>query len=570
MIMPLTAQIKGTVTDTDSNPIEFANVAIYSLPDSALIAGTTTDKQGDFLLTTDNSANKLLRVSFIGYETQTLPAKPEQKITMQSDTTMLSELVVNGNLPQIRLRDDAVVATVENTVLSKAGTANDLLRRLPAITGDDGDFSIFGKGKAKIYINNRKMRNPSELDMIASSDIREVEIIHNPGAGYDASVKAIIRIHTKRKVGDGFSFDIRSTYLQTSNVDLRQQLNLNYRYRGRDLFASVKYERYAYIQDSKLKQTAFVDTLWTQDNGLYVEALNNPLTTEADINYEINPKHYLGTKYRMTTYPGKNTEKINTTSDVFANNNYFDSWESVSTEHNNYDPQHRLNLYYNGSFGELKIDFNSDFYQGSQFSETEVNETSQEYDDRNIKSTNYIENQLFASQLILSYPLMGGQLTAGNEFTRTQRIDNYKTDMDLIPSTNTFIQDHNNSFFAEYAKATPIGKFTAGIRYENVYFDYFNDDVKIEEQSRTYDRWFPNLSYSNSLGNLKLQLSYNVKTIRPSYWQLGSNILYGNRFTLQTGNPFLSPSIIHDASLSGSWKFMQLMISYKQEKDVII
>jgi hypothetical protein len=47
MIMPLTAQIKGTVTDTDSNPIEFANVAIYSLPDSALIAGTTTDKQGD-------------------------------------------------------------------------------------------------------------------------------------------------------------------------------------------------------------------------------------------------------------------------------------------------------------------------------------------------------------------------------------------------------------------------------------------------------------------------------------------------------------------------------------------
>ena len=95
---------------------------------------------------------------------------------------MLAEVLVNGDIPRIRLRDDAVVATVENTVLSKAGTANDVLKRLPAITGDNGDFSIFGKGKAKIYINNRELRDPSELDLIASSDIREVEIVHNPGA----------------------------------------------------------------------------------------------------------------------------------------------------------------------------------------------------------------------------------------------------------------------------------------------------------------------------------------------------------------------------------------------------
>lgn len=99
LILPLTAQIKGTVTDADNNPIEFANVAIYSLPDSALLSGTTTDELGVFSLSMDNSANKLLRISFIGYETQTMPAKPEQQITLQSDTTMLGELVVNGNLP---------------------------------------------------------------------------------------------------------------------------------------------------------------------------------------------------------------------------------------------------------------------------------------------------------------------------------------------------------------------------------------------------------------------------------------------------------------------------------------
>ena len=255
-----------------------------------------TNKLVSFTLSIENSANKLLRVSFIGYETQTLPAEPELQIMLKSDTTMLSELVVNGNLPQIRLRDDAVVATVQNTVLSKAGTGNDVLKRLPAITGDDGDFTVFGKGKAKIYINNREMRDPSELDLISSSDIKEVEIIHNPGAKYDASVKAIIRIHTMRKVGDGFSFDVRSTYYQSYSVDLRQQLNLNYRYRGWDLFATVSHNRSAYFQDSDMTQTVYVDTLWTQDNLLYVDGLNNQFTTVAGIKYEINSKHYLGTK----------------------------------------------------------------------------------------------------------------------------------------------------------------------------------------------------------------------------------------------------------------------------------
>ena len=586
ILFPLNSQIKGIVSDTNSNPIEFANVAVYSLPDSTLITGTTTDESGYFILDADNSANKsannntnnsadnstnkLLRVSFIGYETQTLIAKPEQEIFLKSDTTMLAEVLVNGDIPRIRLRDDAVVATVENTVLSKAGTANDVLKRLPAITGDNGDFSIFGKGKAKIYINNRELRDPSELDLIASSDIREVEIVHNPGARYDASIKAIIRIHTVRKVGDGFSFDVRSTSLINKNTDLKKQLNLNYRINGWDLFATVKYEKYDYVQNSTLTQTAFVDTLWTQANTLDVEGVENPLTTITGINYEINPNHYVGVKHTMSLSPGKDEQYVITTSDVFANNDFYDRWISVSNQNSNNKPRHRLNAYYNGTFGNLKVDFNSDIYGGKFLSETNINESSEEFDDRVINSSNEIENRLFATRLVLSYPLLGGQLSAGNEYTNTKRIDIYSTDMSNIPSTNTSFKDENKSFFAEYSRSTPIGKIGAGVRYEDVKSDYYNDDELNEEQSREYAHWFPNFLYSNSLGNVQLQLSYNVKTIRPSYWQLGSNMLYGNRFTLQTGNPFLKPTIIHDASLMSSWKFFQLMVSYKQENDAII
>ena len=570
ILFPLNAQIKGVVSDTDSNPIEFANVAVYSLPDSTLITGTTTDHSGSFIIDADNSDNKLLKVSFIGYETQTITAEPEQKIFLKSDTTMLGEVVVNGDLPRIRIRDDAVIATVENTVLSKAGTANDVLKRLPAITGDEGDFSIFGKGKAKIYINNRELRDPSELDMIASSDIREVEIMHNPGARYDASIKAIIRIYTVRKVGDGFSFDVRSTSLINKHTDFRKQLNLNYRIKGWDLFTTLKYEKYDYIQNSALTQTAFVDTLWTQSNILDVDGIANPLTTITGINYEINPYHYVGVKHTMSFSIGKNEEYILTTSDVFANNVFYDRWVSISSQYNDNKPRHRLNVYYNGTFGNLKVDFNSDIYGGKNYSKTNITESSEKFDDREINSSNEIENRLFATRLILYYPLLGGQLSAGNEYTNTKRIDIYATTMASIPSTNTSIKDENKSFFAEYSRSTSIGEIGAGVRYEDVTSDYYNDGELNEVQSRKYARWFPNFSYSNSLRNVQLQLSYNIKTVRPAYWQLGSNMFYGNRFTLQTGNPFLKPTIINDASLMGSWKILQLMVSYKQEKDAII
>ena len=571
ILLPLKAQIKGTVIDSDSNAIEFANVAIYSLPDSALITGATTNQEGEFLLFADNiQSDAIIKVSFIGYETQTVPALAEQTISLQPDSNLLSEVVVEGDLPRIRLRNDAVVATVQNTVLSKAGTANDVLKRLPAITGDDGDFYILGKGKAKIYVNNRELRDASELDLISSADIKEVEIVQNPGAGYDASVKAVIRIHTVRKTGDGLGFDVRSSYLRTQNTDLRQQLNLNYRHKGWDIFGSLKYDRYAYLQESKIAQEAFVDTLWTQKNELTVDGLSTPLTVIAGVNYEISPTHFAGMKYTVTSFPGENAMQATTLSDVYANGVFYDRWASTDHQIQNNQPRHRLNAYYNGTFGKLKVDFNSDFYRSKQSTASSITEKSQEYEDRMITSDNRIKNHLIAGKLVLSYPVWEGQLSMGSEYTRTRRDDAYITDNQNIPSTNTSIHDKNNAFFAEYSRSTPIGQIAAGIRFENVHSDYYSDDEKMEEQSRHYARWFPTFSYSNSLGGVQLQLNYTAKTVRPAYWQLGSSVFYANRFTMQTGNPFLKPTIIHDASLTGSWKFLQFMVSYKQERDVIM
>src|SRR5690554_7472609 len=89
----------------------------------------------------------------------------------------------------------------------------------------------------------------------------------------------------------------------------------------------------------------------------------------------------------MSLSPGRNEESIITKSDVYANNEFFDRWVSVNNVKSDSEPKHRLNAYYNGTIGNLKIDFNSDFYRSSQFSEINITESSQEFDDRDRKST---------------------------------------------------------------------------------------------------------------------------------------------------------------------------------------
>ena len=51
------------------------------------------------------------------------------------------------------------------------------------------------------------MQDQMELQRLQPSDIKNIEVISNPGARYDASVKSVIRITTKKPQGEGFSFD---------------------------------------------------------------------------------------------------------------------------------------------------------------------------------------------------------------------------------------------------------------------------------------------------------------------------------------------------------------------------
>lgn len=568
--LPAAAQtLSGRLTDEQNQPLPYANVALLSLPDSTFVAGAITDEQGHFTLTSDMQSG-LVRISSVGYATVYKEARADMGvIVMQPDARMLQEVVVKSRLPVTRISGDALVTTVQGSVLADAGSAADVLARVPAVIRKDDSFEVFGKGAPLIYINGRKVRSADELEQLNSSDIRQVEVVTNPGARYDASVKSVIRIRMVKRKGDGFGFDVRSTYNYAEKSQWHEQANLNYRHNDLDLFGSLTYRRNTRLQDSRISQETQADALWQQENTMATESLRERVEAVAGWNYAFGREHSLGMRYSLLATP-KDRVASAIASEVWKDGAFYDTWTSQSRNEGDHRPTHQLNAYYSGKAGRLSIDWDADYYGGKSDTRNFTHEDSREQESRDVNSVNRIDNRLFATKLALSHPLGGGTLAFGGEYSLTHRRDDYLSANAILPTSRSKIREQNTAAYVEYSRTFALGALTAGLRYEHVTFDFYENGQRSDDRSRRYDDVFPNVSYATQLGDLQLQASYTAKIERPSYQYLSNNVSYVNRFTLQTGNPALKPTVIHDVSLNAAWRFLVAMVSYQRRTDDII
>ena len=566
--------IRGWITDEQRLPIEYANVIALSVRDSSLVTGAVTDNAGKFLLTLPVNSNQVfLRVSGIGYEQRNvfLPLIADTlQLKAESETKTMEGVTVTAQRPKMAIRNDALVTTIIGSSLAKAGSGNDVLKRIPLLSGKEGSYSVIGRGAAVIYINNRKITDATEIERLNSSDIKDIEVITNPGARYDATVSAVIRIHTVRKVGDGFGFDVRTSAYYWENWDTNNQLNMYYRRNGLELTAGSAYN----IDNSLNKQTTIneVQTAnlwtnkWTSDSR--ERNTNNNYTLSAA--YEFNANHSVGARFFTNLLVGANNGSGIFSTDVLKNNVLFDHIESQISGNSTAIPNKSLSAYYVGKVGKIDIDFNTDYYYGRETEYRITTEQSANYANRTVTSAGIHTNKFFATKLVLSHPLFGGSLSVGNENTFTNHEQNYINHENVVPSTASTIKERNNAFFFEYSRPTPIGQLMAGLRYEHVNSDYYEQGVYSPAHSRTYNQWFPSLTFATKIKEVGLQLSYSAKTSRPSYNQLGTNVEYMNRFTRQSGNPTLKPETLHNITLVSSWNWLTFVANYTQTHNKIM
>jgi len=240
--------VDGMVYDERHEPIPFASISVIEAKDSTYVTGTTTDENGRFHIDC-NISESLLKVSYVGYVTQYLQPENGMTVEMKEEELKVGDVIITGHRPAYQMKNGTLVAPVENTILSKLGNADDVLKLLPLLRKKDENFQIVGHKKTLVYINNRLMRDGRELEEINSGDIKDIKLELNPGSKYAADADAVIIITTKRPVGEGLGGRIFTQYNYNGKNKFLGQASLNYRHQKLDVFLNGTYYLNQWEQD---------------------------------------------------------------------------------------------------------------------------------------------------------------------------------------------------------------------------------------------------------------------------------------------------------------------------------
>lgn len=561
--------LTGTIIDENRQPVPYANVYLLHPSDSTVIGGGVSNEAGVFVIPYEQSP-VLARISYVGYKTvyKLCDQSEVGTIKMQPDSYTLNGVVVQGERPKVVLQGNSLMMNVEGTVMERLGTAEDVLTRVPMIAKRGEGFEILGKGAPLIYVNGRKLRDLQELKNIQSDNIRNVEVIQNPGARYDASVNAVIIIRTKRAAGEGLGVELSSWSRSGRGYANNERINLTYRMGGLELFANLFGAYNRRKSHGEFEQTIFADTLWVINNQQKNTVRNPFLEGRFGFNYQINDNHSFGGFYQNTYDYVKTRSEYD--DDLLADGVAYDHLQNSSVRRNKNTPIHQANLYYTGKVGQLSIDFNADYTFRRQQSRNQQQELSTEYEDRDVNTESQTRSKLFAEKLFVTHPLWKGQIEIGEEYTNTRWKSRFENQEGYIANSNNEQHESNIAPFMELRQRLGRFQLSAGLRYEHVESEYFVGGQRRDEQCRTYDDFFPSFSVSTSAKNLQLSFSYAKRTARPSYWQLSSDVTYENRLNLQTGNPYLKPVKYHNLNAMVMWKWLYLMTNFSHCVDPIL
>lgn len=570
------AQTRGTVVSEQGNPVAFANVVALAPQDSSVVAATLTDEQGQFQFP-DTLHASLLRVSALGYAPlyyRSGDADETLRLTLSTlRTSDLGAAEVVGQRPVARIEDGALVTQVEGTILSTRGTAEDVLKDIPGIIarGDqDGTLEVIGRGAPTFYVNGRKVTDLDELKQLTSNEIRQVEVITNPGAAYEANTRAVVRIRTIRRKGEGWGVNAHAFQYQGHRFSSNNALKLSYRKDAFDISLEGGYRRNdAFWRSSDDMYATFNGKDFTMFSAQLGDFSSHSAHGTVELNYSPSDKFSIGARYQLKK--GFDVQNLGyLTSNVYTAGVHTDSLHTTISYPTKSDLEHNLNVYAEAQFGKGTLSWDADFYANGSGGEQTSEEVSQNSDNRTIVTASSTRNRLFSTRLSYAFPWLRGKWTFGAQYTMTNRHDNYVPTVEQygLNISRTLLHENMEAAYAQYS--TFIAKkvqLTAGLRYEHVDQNYDSNGVRIKEQSPTYDNLFPSLSLATQLGRWQMMFAYSSSTDRPSYRYLSNNITYANRFLRQTGNPNLKPAIEHSISLTAVYKWLQFSASYAYTKD---
>lgn len=589
-------KISGTVIDSlTSNPVEFANVALMRSGSSTPIDGTICDVKGEFVLRNVAPGTYLVQISFIGFETRTLPVtvRDRQDIALGSviispTQQLLEAVTVEGERALIEERVDRTIYNAENDLTSRGGDATDVLKRVPMLSVDlDGNVSLRGNQNILVLINNKPSSIVASsvadaLKQIPAEEIKQVEVITSPSAKYDAEGSAgIINIITKKNTLRGATLNINS------GIGLRgSMLGLNGNLRtGKMGFSLGGFGRGFYNTSG-----SFLNEQTTRaplGNNLYEETLNvqradtrnNGLFGSYNLgwDYDIDKKNSITASVRFGVRNNK------TYQDDLTTERYVDDALVMSTladnanrsAFNNIDASFNYTHYYDKPQRELSFQALFSRNNGNSYFENFVRDPSDRTLLSRFRNDNDGYNQELTFQVDYQTPVSTNQIIEfGAKNIMRSAFTEYASfratgEGAYEPAVNDRFNNNLNydqgvvaGYFA-YTLALQNGvSVKVGARYEHTNIDAYSrteDDIEIP----SYGVLVPSVNVSRRLkSNNTLKASYNRRIQRPSIRYLNPNIERQNAIDVTVGNPVLAPEFTNNFELGYSTLLKGLMINF--------
>lgn len=479
-------------------------------------------------------------------------------------THELQEVVVTAKQPATKLVGTTLVSTIAGSNLADLGNALDVLAQLPMIKVEDYAVSVIGKSNVEIYIDGRPMRDEMELQQILSSNLRKVELLMAPGAAYESTTGAVLRITTKRNFVQGLSVTDQFQLQRRRRWSVMDHLALNYRLGAWDIYLNGSFNHDdKTIKGSTTNTLAYNGAETIIGSSQYNRFPSNSGTIRGGFNYA-KGKQSFGAYYRYNTERGDFT---NTGSE------WLDNETPLARVIDKYTRAHShlVSMYYENTFAdEYLLHFDGDYKHSVAHNSVTTTYPADIADD--VNSTDSRHSSLCAGKLYLNFPLAKGDFTVGTQDSYTHTSFDYQMlDAQVgkyIPSSLTDARQTSAAVFASWARMFGNFNMSIGARYEYTNYDFKVNGKRDKDVSRRDHLLTPDISLSYSFNDhSQISLSYKMATVKPPYSQLTSSLSYVGLHEIEGGNPALRDEKMHDLQLFGMWNYFMLQADITRSID---
>lgn len=580
------AEIKGLVVD-DLDSLLFGNVLMLDVKDTSLIRGVYLE-DGFFSIKEVSQNEVFIKIRSRGYyDTLLLITNIQEKqvvdlgqILLKRPVNMIDGVEVTAKVPLFEPNmDGSVQVNVQKTMLSSSTSLIEVLSKTPNVVVSESGINVIGKGEALLFLNNRRI-TMDQLAAISVGDVKDIEIITNPSARYDASGMAVINIRTIVNNKEGWKGTVIQNTTMAKYFLSNTQLSLNYR-KG----------KWSVLIDYGLNlgadwRTTSTNTFTEDASGTYrsisdsefKEGYNNLSNYSLGFAYDFNPKNKLSIEYNG--YYNSYDIEQSTTNQIIVPNQTADLTIQVDNNEDlkNVNSSLSLNYFHDidslGSslfVGAQYASFTNDSYSALDEVFIENGNTALETMKRNVGnslidlfSTRLDYEKKFSSTVSLE--LGAKYANSNNDGSVDFSIEDTPGNFINVPAfTNGF--EYNEDVIAGYAQFGQQLKkdinYSFGLRSEYTAANGYSKVLKQDIIDTTYINFFPNAQIGKSFGKKwTVNLSYSSRINRPLYQSLDPFVWYKDSLTSTQGNPELQPAKTHALETTVGFKGYTFKVGY--------